>query len=451
MHAQEPLFSDSQKLWRFLSAKYEKIYLASLKSLGVNDLSHEEALSLFHADAFSITPTFEAKPLQDMWHDSFLTFVQHILNLKNGTFTKQIRDRDILPVRVLNELQWYPPSSTVYYPTVVEEGTGSDSIKIEMPTGLDLVVLHPDSAKSALRRRVYGSLGVSHCTPETICKAIERYHRTSGTKFDSDLVASLELPFWFSHKFSLEAQRGLIASTAGGIYANTRGLFMRSTEPYHAECLADLHKNDHFQKYFLHSLYKTSQVSTRSRGGYTWEKWLQSVAGVRVFPPLEDQSDENKLHFILEAVRERDSAVFVTVIQTYWAQEYALTCKLHDKTKQALMRASVACLHGKREELQKTWFPSSLICETANYYGIRGRLPILALPESKVDYSISEWSCLPELGVRANPDLQFYRQSLSLLSTSNGVSDIDASKIEELYKKIGEKATLNDKEALSVC
>jgi hypothetical protein len=452
MHHEEPLLPESSRSWRFLSAKYSNSHISTLKSLGVEVLSFSEALELISYDTSSTSSISRQRPLNDRWHNSFLAFIQQALSRDILTMYKdKIDQMFILPVRVKNELEWRRPGQNVYLPIVVDEGAGSERIKIEMPMGLDLVVLHPDAAEDSSRREVYQSLGVRNCPPATICDAIEKAQTTPGTKFISDLLSYFELLFWFSHKFSFGARYNLVASTSGGIYANSKRLFMRSDQPYHAEYLLRLAENSQYNKHFLNKMYQASSVSTRSRGGVTWEQWLCDVAGVRWYPTLSDPEDRNKLHWMIETIRDKNSAAFAPMIQHYWAQEYSNTCRFNSKIKQALMECKVLCQHNGFEELGKTWFPTRLIVETARKYGVEKRLPILALPESTDDYLISQWPSLTELGVRSALDLSFYRQALSLLSIAGEAPAISVTKMGWLYKDMGDRVTLEDQADLEVC
>jgi hypothetical protein len=450
MHDEEPLLTESNQSWRFLSAKYSNSHISILKSLGVKALSFNEALELINYDTSSASSISRQRPLNDRWHNSFLAFIQQALS-RDIWMKDKIYQMFILPVRVKNELEWRRPGQNVYLPIVVDEGTGSERIKIEMPRDLDLVVLHPDAAEDSSRRGVYQSLSVRNCPPATICHAIEKAQTTPESKFTSDLLSYFELLFWFSHKFSFGAQFHLVASTSGGIYAKSRGLFMRSDQPYHAECLLRLAENSQYNKHFLNKMYQASSVSTRSRGGVTWEQWLCDVAGVRWYPTLSDPEDRNKLHWMIETIRDKNSAAFVPMIQHYWAQEYSNTCRFNSKIKQALMECKVLCQHNGFEELGKTWFPTRQIVETACKYGVEKRLSILALPEFTDDYMISQWPSLTELRVRSALDLSFYKQALSLLSIAGEAPAISVAKMGWLYKNMGDRVTLEDQAALKVC
>ena len=451
MHQEEPLLPENSRPWRFLSAKYSNSQISTLKSLGVQVLSFSEALELIKYDTSSTNSISRQRPLDDSWHNSFLAFIQQTLSRDILSDKEKINQLLILPVRVQNELEWRRPGQNVYLPIVVDEGTGSERIKIEMPRRLDLVVLHPDAAKDSFRTEVYQSLGVRNCPPATICKAVEKTQTTTGTKFNSDLLIYLELLFWFSHKFSFEAKYNLVALTSGGIYAESKGLFMRSDQPYHAEFLLRLAENSQYNKHFLDKMYQASSVSTRSRGGVTWEQWLSDVAGVRWYPTLSDPEDRNKLHSMIETIRDKSPAAFAPMIQHYWAQEYSNTCRFNNKIKQALMECKVLCQHSGFEKLGKTWFPTNLIVETARKYGVEKRLPILALPESTDDYLISQWPSLTELGVRSALDLSFYRQTLSLLCITGEAPAISVTRMGLLYKNMGDRVTLEDQATLKVC
>jgi hypothetical protein len=316
--------------------------------------------------------------------------------------------------------------------------------------GVDLVVLHPDAAEDPSRRGVYQLLGVRNCPPDTICDAIEKAEAAPGNKFTSDLLSSLELLFWFSHTLSFRARHNLVASTSGGIYAKSNRLFMRSDQPYHAECLLRLAENSQYNKHFLDRMHQASSVSTRSRGSMTWEQWLLDVAGVRWHPTLSDPEDRNKLHWMIETIRDKNPATFSPMIQHYWAQEYSDTCRFNSKIKQALMECKVLCQHNGFQELGKTWFPTRPVIENARKYGVEKRLPILALPESTDDYLISQWPSLIDLGVRSALDLSFYRQVLSLLSIAGEAPAISVTAMGWLYKNMGDRVTLEDQADLKV-
>jgi hypothetical protein len=415
-------------------------------------LSFREALELVSYDTSCAGSICRQRPLYDRWHNSFLAFIQQALSRDILTMYKdKINQMSILPVRVKNKLEWWRPGQNVYLPIVVDEGAGSERIKIEMPRGLDLVVLHPDAAEDSSRREVYQSLEVRNCPPATICDAIVKAQMTPGTKFPSDLLSYFELLFWFSHKFLLGARYELVADTSGGVYAESKRLFMRSDQPYHAEYLLRLAENSQYNEHFLNKMYQASSVSTRSRGGVTWEQWLCNVAGVRWYPTLSDPEDRNKLHWMIETIRDKNSAAFVPMIQHYWAEEYSYTCLFNSKIKKALMKCKVLCQHNGFEELRKTWFPTRLIVETARKYGVEKILPILALPESTDDYLISQWPSLTELGVRSALDLSFYRQALSLLSIAGEAPAISVTNMGWLYKNLGDRVTLEDQEDLKVC
>lgn len=450
MHGDEPLLPESKRPWHFISAKYGSFHISALKSLGVEDFSYNDAFDLLDDDISSNSSILRTKPWQNMWHNSFMAFIQRALNQSTPTYKDRLHDKCIVPVRVKDKLEWWRPWQNVYFPTIVEEGTGSEQVRIEMPMDINLVVLHPDAAAHSSRRQVYQLLGVRHCSSAVICSAIEKAQNTPGSKFPTDLLSSLELLFWFSHKFSVGAQYNLVASTSAGVYTGAKRLFMRSDQPYHAERLLRLAENPQYKEHFLNQIYQASPVSTRSRGGLTWEQWLCDVAGVRWYPPLQDSQNRNKLHWMIETIRRENSSMFAPMIQNYWSQEYGHTCRFNAKIKQALMECKVICQHDGFEELQKTWFPTRPIVDTAREYGFEKKLPILTLPESPEDYLVSQWPSLSDLGVRSALDLSFYRQALSLLSAAGEAPEIGAVRMGWLYKDMGGRATLEDQAALQV-
>jgi hypothetical protein len=184
----------------------------------------------------------------------------------------------------------------------------------------------------------------------------------------------------------------------------------------------------------------------------TWEAWLCDVAGVRWYPTLQDPADPGKLHWMVESIRKESPRSFLPMIQHHWAQEYSVTCRFNSKVKQALVESKVICQHGGLEQLNKTWFPGPVILKMARKYGVRMKLPILAMPEFSGDNDhISQWPSLIDIGVCSQLDLSFYRQTLSLLSNTGVEPSISVTKMGSLYKNIGSRVTLEDQAILKAC
>ena len=114
------------------------------------------------------------------------------------------------------------------------------------------------------------------------------------------------------------------------------------------------------------------------------------------------------------------------------------------------MKCRVACQQGQVEELRRTWFPSNTIVDKAAKYGLKEKLPILALPESTDENVVLQWPSLSYLGVRSTLDLSFYREALSLLSTTEEAPGISVNRMGWLYKNMADRVTLDDRAALRV-
>ncbi|KIW23153.1 uncharacterized protein PV07_11373 [Cladophialophora immunda] len=444
-HQSEALMSDSRQAWAFLSKEYKTSNHAALLDLGTSRLNFNDAFDLIEDDLQSNDSRLRSRPLHDAWHDTFTTFINKGLALGNVGYRKRIHDMPIIPVRVGGALEWHRAGPNIFFPHVVNEGTGPECILLEMPTDVDLVVLQPEAATAPKRHETYLALGVRQASSVKICTAITERMTKSGTRYISDLLRSLELLFWFSYPLNVRDE--LKASTSGGIYGSTKLLFMRSREQYHAECLVRLDENPNYGEHFLNQIYQSSKVATRSRGGKTWEQWLVEIAGVRWYPPLQDPSSREKLHWILDVVHGRDSILFLSVIQTYWAQEYSGTCRFNSKLDEVLRKRHVLCKHGGTEELSKSWFPTRDILSVARKYGVENRLPILSLPDPQ-EHLISEWPALRDLGVRYSLDLWFYRRAISLLSATGQPPTVGPMKLGQLYKEMANLATLEDRKTI---
>lgn len=446
-HQSEALMSDSRQPWSFLSKKYKSSDYPPLLELGTSRLNFDEAFELIEDDLRSLDSRLRCRPLSDAWHDTFIAFIKN--GLAHGGYRKRIHNMPIIPVRVNKAMEWHRPGPDIFFPHAVNEGTGVECILIEMPADVDLVVLRPEAATAPKRREVYLTLGVQQASSAKICAAITIAMIKPGPRYLADLLRSMELLFWFSYTPSAFGGQ-LKASTSGGVYGAASQLFMHSREQYHAERLVQLDENPNYGEHFLDTIYQSSKVATRSRGGKTWEQWLVDVAGVRWFPPLQDLSNREKLHWILDTVHARDSILFLSVIQTYWAQEYSNTCRFNTKLGEVLRKCQVLCEHGKTEELSKSWFPTQTILYAARQYGVEKRLPILSLPNAPQGHLISAWPALRDLGIRYDLDLWFYRQTISLLSATGQPPAVGAVNVGWLYKNMANLVTLEDRETIQV-
>lgn len=451
-HQSEKLLPDFGQNWHFLSKEYKSSDHPALLDLGASRLSIDEALDLIENDLENPHSRLRSRPLSDAWHDTFTEFIKKALAQPFRDHKRRIHTMAIIPVRVDGALEWHRPGSDIFLPHAVDEGNGPDSILIEMPSDIDLVVLRPEAAAVRKRREVYLSLGVQRASSAQICAAITRAMRKPGSKDSSNLRRSLELLFWFSYEPSAFGNT-IKASTSGGVYEDTNKLFMRSREPYHAECLLRLDNHPNYGDHFLNPLYQSSKVATRSRGGKTWEQWLNEVAGVRWYPALQDPSSREKLHWMLDVVHRRDSVLFLSVIQTYWAKEYSFTCRMNSKVDEQLRKCRVLCKHGGTEELAKSWFPTQDILSVARKYGVEFRLPILSLPAAPREQEnlISDWPALRDLGIRYSLDLSFYRQALSLLSATGQRPIVGFRNLGWLYDNMAGRMTLEDRRDIQVC
>lgn len=454
LHEGKPLLPSPAHDYSFLSGRYDDSLLPALRYVGVQELSSDEILNLLSIDLTKARPSIQERPLNNNWHNSFARLLETLLQQESAKASKRILEKlcrmRIIPVRDGKELAWRKPASatcTIYFPVVVEDGHGADRVQITIPTDLGLTVLHPAAASQTIRKQVYGLLGVQDCSPTEICSKIEAAQSLESRRETSDMVAHFELLFWFSHEMSTDQRAKLQADSAGNNYSSASGLFFQSPRKFDAALLGQLEATGKGRNQLLHPDYQQSTLSTRNRGGHSWESWLQDVAGIRWYPPLQDPATNGKLHCIITKVLKTNSMAFLPMLQAHWVEEYAETCRWNLKVKQALKKAKVVCRNGQKEELSKTWFPCHRIIDAARVYGVEDELPILELPNADRACELCDWSCLRDLDVQSATGLDFYRDLLLACSKSTPRS---LAHMVDLYVNLGNSAGLNNSEELKV-
>ena len=449
-HEKQPLFEPPMQPHHFLHNDYDKSDAQSLKYIGLKTLSATEMVNLIALDLSANNPRLHQLALSDQWHESFLLLVEWLLE-QAPPVLNTLRKLKIVPIKNGLSVEWWAPSDSrcFFFSTIVDDGQAGDRVKIEMPTDIGFAVVNCAATGNANRRRVYRALGATQCSSARICKAIINVQDNGLTKQATDLLAYFELLFWFTHEISLTTRAKLNARPLEGGYDNSSQLFLQSDREHDAAQLLLVDANQQYRCHFLDKMYQESSVSSRSRGGRTWEQWLQQVAGVRNFPPLEDPQKRGTLHWMIRTIQEDFPSKLVPMLQAHWGEEYATSCRYNSPLKTSLQKCSVLCRNGKKMLLQETWFPSKTLLEHVRYYGAEDALPVVSLPDSQDGCELSEWACLTELGVNHELRLPFFRQIVKAVAHRKATKPAHAV-MAHLYANIAKFATLDDQKELQV-
>ena len=312
LHDNEPLFQDLENDI-YLSKAYTNADIEMLKDLGLDTMSWDEMLDRLEADLRSPRSRMRKTELGNKWHTAVTGLLEEALLKDNGLQLKErLLDLEILP---LQSGDWTSPSTIepqnpIYFPHLDE-----NLVSLLIPQDLGLRALHPMACGLPERRDVYTSLGIIDCQDKLLIDKILNVHGPTFSGSWANIVSHLEILFWFGKEPLGTQRRYLRALNEDGRLRRSSRLFFRSEEDCHTEKLLQFSNIKHVSECgFLHNDYMTSKVKGEFRNQKTWKGWLESVAGVRYYPHLNDKLNRSALSPVLEAVLQDNPSRFVPTL-----------------------------------------------------------------------------------------------------------------------------------------
>jgi len=449
LHEAEPLFEDLKKDI-YLSENYEDADIEQLEDLGLHKMSWDQKLDRLEADLRSPSSKMRRTELGDEWHTAVTGLITEALedDEDGSRLRARILDLDILP---LQSGEWTSPSTVtvtdkIYFPNLDE-----DRESLLIPQDLGLRSMHPEACVLPERKTVYSSLGISDCAARVLVDAILRIHGPTFCGKSANTLSHFEILFWFGRQLTGSHRGNLHALAQNGRVRRSSRLFFRSDEDCHTEKLLQFTDIKDVQDCgFIHDKYLSSKVKGQYRNKTTWEGWLESVAGVRYYPHLNDRENPSALSPVLEAVLRDNSSQFVPTLQVHWFSSYKAVCSKFPDLKSKISTCKVLCQNKKMKKLQKTFLPTEELLNESRQFGVKSRLPILQLGSLKNAGDGKDWSFLQEFSVCCKLNLTFYLKVLLALQIQAKSQECNNNAVIDVYKSIGRISNHGCKKRLQV-
>lgn len=438
LHDGSPLFEDLEDKDVYIATEYEKKDYSKLQMLGLKELSEAEILVRVNESQLQGTS------LDDDWHTSFINFAEGFKEDEDAW--SYLGYCKTIPVMRGKQLSWVSESSLSKTPVYLPYAVGEDSVHILIPGDLNLSILHPIAYAVGDRLAFYQNLGISDCDDSVIVGAIIRRHKKEKNISFTNIVAHLEILFWFNVESSRLVQGKVRAINVAGNLSSPALLYLRSESPFSAEKLLRHTEQSKVNEWLIRPQFQRSPVKSYIRNGRTWKRWLTECLGIREFPQLQDPFDADKLDAIVYQIAEDNPTELLSLLRERWQVEYATVCQENPQIQSEIAKLKFFVRSGASQEvLATTYLPTEDIIDAASECGVSDRVPFLQLlprDENKSQFSIDEWSFLENFGVTCHVDLNLF---LGLLSNVRN-AEIEATPVmlKELYAKIGDFAKRGD-------
>lgn len=213
------------------------------------------------------------------------------------------------------------------------------------------------------RKRVYVNFGISDCESRLVIDKILSIHGRNFVGNRQNTLSNFEILFWFGRELTDTQRQNLRALADGGRLRHSSKLFFRSDEDCRAEKLLQFSTIKDVPEFgFIDRKFMTFKVDGHIRNQKTWDGWLESVAGIRYYPRLDDRRDASALSPVLEAVLRDNPSQSMPTLQAHWTSYKAGSAQSRD-LKIKISRCKVLCHNEEIEELQKTFLPTKKLLD----------------------------------------------------------------------------------------
>ena len=403
----EPLFVDLFDDDKYLDKRYSPNSVLALRSLGLEDISYEALMTRLDADTQSEQSTYKAVGTDDAWHTRVADLVQKALATNALSVTQQIRGIDLIP---LVTGSWVAANDRSTYFSEIAKST--------IPRDLGLQLVSPGASFTSSRRRLFGRLGVMHCTASNVLDLIrKRYASRQPCILRMHHHSHIYFLYENSETLDRALKKDILLRTATSKLAPAvssvkprRFYFSEVGQPYSAcELLGPF--NTELESQGVHILAESyfTAYQGRSSTGTTLRQWFSANFSIRSIPCLLHHNQSGLSAEFQYIARTRPDQL-VGTLKEHWS---SYDQHIH-KVLQVLQRSAVPTLDGNEKVvLADAYLPLPRLISIVSRAGITASAMFLQTPTALQDESADEWRCLAKLGVGMTDDTRFYLTILS--------------------------------------
>ncbi|KAL4734480.1 hypothetical protein BDV11DRAFT_174719 [Aspergillus similis] len=410
----KPLLDDLQPAV-YLSKSYSWFrHAENLRELGVTRLPTTSFLDRLVPYLQGKRPRYMDPALDGDWHTRVADFlVRALRDYRKGSRThERIVAMPLIPAGgVLNAAEL----TGLYFP--------DDDLGNPIPEDLTKILLVDRQAlENPSRKELFTLLGVPHCRPDRVIKAIlRRYDRHGGVTLDNsvnhlcylfhtlDKNETLDKRIFIMDKKEIPVYR---AYPTFGVSVKKDDLYFETLGDYGTEDLARLiadgptpRNTPKPEMHLIHSAYIKAVPAGTLSHGCTWEQWLQRAASVRRIPRIKHPITEklSDLSAYLEWYRPMN---LIILLKNGWE---SYSTELTPNIITLLKDMKVPCLNQSKFCLKYTYYPSKELQRLATDAGVETNFPyFLDVPDRLATDDAEGWKFLSNMGVTLQPTVEFF-------------------------------------------
>lgn len=410
----EPLFEDLQQEV-YLSSDYRPENREYLRELGVTTLSWNNIIARINPYLQGETPRFLHSDQDDDWHTRVANLLMR--GLKDKDVESKIKGLPLIPLRDGSLCQ--NRSKMIFFPT--------DNLGNYIPSDLGLPIVDDDALKNNARKSLYEKLGVQYCQPSFVASQIvKRYvppHRINLADSISHLKYLYQtLPddealndcIFVMNQSEVPIYRKFVtfgrSITVDDLYFDTIGDF--GTRHLAQELKSNASPGIHI----LHDSYLEAISLNEEIKGRSWKQWLEKKALIRRVPRLRHSSTTGISPLFTQIIAFRPQ-LLVGLLKRYWN---SYKSQKTDAIEEAIRNAEVPCNGTDTlRPLKATYLPTpqlTKICQQACVIDYFDLFVDLGSSSEASETGLAQWEFLNLFGVGIKPDIDFFRDILSVLT-----------------------------------
>lgn len=424
-------YENPNKASAYLSPGYSDADLNYFKVIGVKEMSNEDFLKDLASFMDGHFLEFREKPME------WLTRLAEVLIplALNPNLLPAIK---ALKLVYLRDDRWISVSgheNSILFPG---EPDGCD-----IPSGIDILVVHQLAALNPLINQLYSSIGVHHFSVLRLFSLILQIH--SDPNFDpwsisrEALISQAVFLYSAGWRVNGNVQIWFVSEKNDRVLASR--LYMDSTEEYSASSFFVGHRS---RFPFLHSEYLTAV----SGDPEAWHRWLVEQLNVAIYPRIHRYISESSFDLSDEFrfISTNHPTGFLVLLKNRWdkyssyiEKDENLAADTEPNLSKTLIRQKLAavilkCQDGQIYRLDQTFLPLEELTSVA-----QGCVPFLDVPDPQ---DVRWLAPLRSLGVGIKNDLNLYLRALQSLQGTNAPQAKVSVFLEQIQARSSEDEAL---------